>query len=490
MPSRFARFANGVRIDETRIPLHAPAELRRAVVDGCQEGARLVALFARPFEKGFRLHAVLADDYDGRLAAAAADLDGARPRWPSLTPDLPEAHWFERELLEEHGIEPEGHPWPKAIRRERGADYYRVEGDEVHEVGVGPVHAGIIEPGHFRFQCHGEEVLHLEIQLGYQTRGVERILERPGLKPSRAALVVETIAGDSSIAHALACATAVEALAGIEAPPRAQVLRAIALELERLANHTGDLANISVGIAFVPGSAWFGRLRGEFLNLTQELCGSRYGRGFIRPGGTLFDLDAGAARAAGRRVAAARDELRRLADLFFETPSVVARLERTGCVARDAAEDLGLVGPAARASGIDRDVRRDHPTGAFRFAHIPVAVAETGDVHARCLVRRLEAERSLAFLEAELARLPDGPTLRPCPPPAPGALAVGLAEGFRGETVHALVTGAGGEVLRHKVVDPSFHDWFGLALALRGEAISDFPLCNKSFNLSYAGHDL
>jgi Ni,Fe-hydrogenase III large subunit len=333
-------------------------------------------------------------------------------------------------------------------------------------------------------------VIHLEIHLGYQRRGIEALLERPGLQPARAALLAETIAGDSSIAHGLAHATAIEGLAGIEPPPRAQVLRAIALELERLANHVGDLGGLSTDIAYLPGASYFARLRGEFLNLGQELSGSRYGRGLVRPGGTLFDADATLVAALERRIEKARGELRELADLFFEAPSVLARIEGVGAVSRVAAEDLGLVGPAGRAAGCDRDVRRDHPTGAYRFAHIPIARAESGDVHGRAIVRRLESERSIAFLLSSLRHLPGGAVARACPPPAAASIVVAMVEGWRGETVHAVVTGAAGEVLRYKVIDPSFHNWFGLAIALRGQEISDFPLCNKSFNLSYAGHDL
>ena len=490
-PSRFVNLRNGERLDLAAVPLYSPEEFSRVVSGVGEGGARLIALVARPEGPGLRLLAVLADDWGGRLGVTATDLpEPGAPEYPALTPQLPEAHWFERELHEEHGIVPRGHPWLKPIRRERGYEFYRVEGEEVHEVAVGPVHAGIIEPGHFRFQCHGEEVMHLEIQLGYQRRGAEAILERPGLSPARAALTVETIAGDSSIAHGLAHAAAVEALAGVEPPPRAQMLRAIALELERLANHTGDLGGISADIAYLPGSAYFPRLRGEFLNLGQELCGNRYGRNLVRPGGVQFDLSAAQVESIRKRVEKARAEFRELVEMFFEEPSVGARLERTGRVDRHTAEDIGLVGPAGRASGCDRDVRRDHPVGAYRFWHVPVAVATSGDVYARALVRRLEGERSLTFLREALAGLPAGPVSRPCGPLAPGALAVGMAEGWRGETVHVIQTGADGAIARYKVVDPSFHNWFGLAMALRGEAISDFPLCNKSFNLSYAGHDL
>jgi Ni,Fe-hydrogenase III large subunit len=489
--SKLAVLRNGQAVGERAVPVLAIDELRSETIRLCKGGARLSALFGHALEGGARrLYVVIAEDWEGRLLVGSADLAAGALRYRALTPDLPEAHWFERELLEEEGVVPEGHPWPKPIRREQGYPFYRVEGEEVHEVHVGPVHAGIIEPGSFRFQCHGEEVIHLEIHLGYQRRGAEKILERPGLKPARAGLVAETIAGDSSIAHATAHAAANEALASIEAPPRAQVIRAVALELERLANHVGDLAGLSTDIAFLPGAAYFGRARGEFLNLGQEVCGNRYGRSLVRPGGLLQEVGSDLLAKVRDRVARARDDLVPLLDLFFGSPSVLARLDRTGTIGREAADDLGLVGPPARAAGCDRDARRDHAAGAWRFTHIPVAIADSGDVHARALVRRVECERSLEYLLSVLDHVPQGPIRRPMPARAPSSIAVALVEGWRGETVHAIVTRADGEVARYKVVDPSFHNWFGLAFALRGQQISDFPLCNKSFNLSYAGHDL
>ncbi len=499
---------NGQALPESDLAPASLANFRRFVLDGCQNGGRLAGFFGRRLPAGVRLHALLARDADAVLQILTTDLPANNLAYPALTPELPQAHWFERELAEQFGVVPQGHPWLKPVRYPRATPdgklqaepipgaypFFQVHGEEVHEVAVGPVHAGIIEPGHFRFQCHGEDVMHLEIQLGYQHRGAEQLLEAapPGrvANPSYTLTLAESIAGDTSIGHALAYCEALEALGGCRVPVRALVLRGVALELERLANHVGDLGALGTDIGFLPTAAYFGRLRGEFLNLTMELGGNRYGRGILCPGGVQGDLTGALAADFLTRLERARIDLERIAELFFSRASVLARLELTGAVERRQADDLGMVGPAARASGCDRDVRRDHPSGVFRFAHIPVLRLDSGDVYARAWIRRLECEHSLHFLREQLAHLPEGPIRTTCPPPRPGHLAVSLVEGWRGEIVHVLITDENGRVVRHKVKDPSFHNWMGLAVALRGNQISDFPLCNKSFNLSYAGHDL
>jgi Ni,Fe-hydrogenase III large subunit len=448
-----------------------------------------------------RLMAILADDERGELTALSA-VTGAR--YPSLTPDCPQASRFERELSEQCGVMPEGHPWLKAVRRHPPdhspsgwhieprdrADYpfHRMEGEEVHEVAVGPVHAGIIEPGHFRFQTHGEQVLFLEIMLGYQHRGVERLLE--SLPRERAVLVAESIAGDTVIAHASAYCGAIEALARSQKSARAQSIRGIALELERLANHVGDLGALAGDVAYQPGAAYFGRLRGEFLNLLMLISGNRLGRGLIRPGGVAFDVPEAMVSELVRRVRHVEPELRAVGELFFGTASVQSRLEAVGEVPRETVRSHGFVGPVARACDVHRDVRHDHAYGVFRFAQIPVATAWAGDVFARALVRWVEIQRSLEFVREQTASLPRGGLREPCETLRPGELVVALEEGWRGEVAHVVVTDDHGAVRRHKVVDPSFHNWDALALAMPGNQISDFPLCNKSFNLSYAGHDL
>jgi Ni,Fe-hydrogenase III large subunit len=411
---------------------------------------------------------------------------------------VPQAHYFEREIAEQFGVAVEGHPALKPVRDlaawgDGGAGpgtsrFFRVEGEEVHEVGVGPVHAGVIEPGHFRFQCHGERVLHLEIALGYQHRGIERAALGGPLP--RTLIQMETAAGDTTIGHATAYATVVEALAGAEPPPRAEALRGLALELERIANHAGDLGALAADVAYLPAAAQLGRLRGDFLNLTAALCGSRFGRGLVRPGGVGFDCEPELAGAMREKLAAAARAVERALALLSATPSVKARFEGTGVLHRLQCEELGFVGPPARACGVARDVRRDHPRGVYAAAAPPVALAHDGDVAARAAVRRQEIAHSVAFARDVLAALPGGPLRVPCGEPAPESLAVALVEGWRGEICHAALTDGAGCFRRYKIVDPSFHNWFALALAMRGGEISDFPLCNKSFNLSYCGHDL
>lgn len=500
------RGRNGQALLLADVPEVLPAAFKRACVDLCSRGGRLAALFALPSESGAsrerrELLAVLADDIRGSLGFLRTRIPDSR-RYPALSSELPQAHAFERELFEEHAIHPEGHPWLKPLRRHSGLEnwsgnagpgqdpypFFRVDGLGLHEVAVGPVHAGIIEPGHFRFQCRGETVLHLEIQLGYQHRGAESLLLRSS--PARRLVVAESIAGDTSVGHALAYCTTMEALADIEAPLYAQAVRGIALELERVSNHVGDLGALCNDIAYLPGASWFGRLRGELLNLLMELSGNRFGRSLVRPGGVRFGINAGQREEFLARLTRAERDLKDTAELTFDAPTVCSRFEHTGVLTREDALALGLVGPVARASACDRDARRDHPFGVFRFAHIPVAVAETGDVMARALVRWLEAQRSLTFLREQIAELAEGALSADSPALRPGSLAVSLVEGWRGEIVHVAVTGADGQLAGYKIVDPSFHNWFGLAVALRGSEISDFPLCNKSFNLSYAGHDL
>jgi Ni,Fe-hydrogenase III large subunit len=489
--------ANGAAAPLEKVPRLELGNLSRLVASAPARRRRVSARFGRRAGEQLEIVLVLANDAEGVLELASAALPES---FPSMTPASAEVHLFEREIAEQWGVRPLGHPWSKPVRFQRPlrdgapepatigvADFYRIEGDEVHEVAVGPVHAGVIEPGHFRFQCHGENVMHLEVSLGYQHRGVERAMLGA---PKRAIHYAETLAGDTTIGHATAHCMAVESLSTTRVPARALALRAVALEVERLANHVGDLGALANDVGFLPTASYCGRLRGDYLNLTAELCGSRFGRGMVRVGGVGFDVEAARVPELLSRLAAAERDTENAVRLLWETASVQARFEETGRVSVDLARSLGLVGVAARACGLARDIRRTHPFGYYRYAHVPISTWTSGDVFARAYVRGLEVKRSIDFVRATLGTLPDGAIASAPKPACPNSIAVSLIEGWRGELCHVAVTDDAGRFAAYKIVDPSFHNWIAIAMALRDQPISDFPLCNKSFNLSYCGHDL
>jgi Ni,Fe-hydrogenase III large subunit len=344
-----------------------------------------------------------------------------------------------------------------------------LKGAAAHEVAVGPVHAGVIEPGHFRFQCMGEDVYNLQIFLGYQHRGVEEEIVGAQGNPARQIALAETCAGDTSAAAAIAFAQIMErAFPGRFPAPDGDALRTrtLLLELERIANHAGDLGALAGDVAFLQTQAFCGRIRGEYLNMTALVCGNRFGRNAVVPGGTRVALDGEKVQALKEWIARVKPELDRALKLMFDEPSVCDRFDGVGTVTREIAREIGLVGVASRASE--------------EF---------NGDVMARAIVRRLEIDEAHAKISAVLSGETPGGDV-PGGDAAGGFLAVSATvPAWRGPLVHAAVFSPQGEMLRYRIVDPSARNWPGLAWALRGEQISNFPICNKSFNLSYCGTD-
>lgn len=496
---------NGVAIRRGDVPCLSIDGFGRVLADFVKAGGFVVHYFAYSENGGNRLLAVLRND---RLFVTGCEVGS---EFPSLTAAVNEKfHMFEREIAEQYGIRPTAHPWLKMVRYHRnhtgsedvfGNDYaneeipgrypcFKVEGEAIHEVAVGPVHAGIIEPGHFRFQCAGEEVLHLEIQLGYQHRGVEKML--PKVPQRRLPIICEAIAGDTAIGHNLCCCQAIEALAGLKVDSGAKLVRTIALELERIANHLGDLGALSGDVAFNPPAAYFGRMRGDFLNLLQVLCGNRFGKGLVRPGGVAFVMGDEQRKLILDKLDEIEPQIRNVCDLLFTAHTVQARFEGTGPVSREMAADLGLVGYAGRACGLAYDARITFPTECYGQLPHNANTMTNGDVYSRATVRREEIMHSLSLIRLLLKRpeTAGGRTLMEERQLAADSLVVTINEGWRGEVSHCVLTAADGSILRYKVKDPSFHNWTGLAMSLRNQEISDFPLCNKSYNLSYCGFDL
>ena len=465
-----------------------------------EAGDRIITLFGRPDTSGGAVTTAVVERSGGAMAVLRGH--AASPAsFPSLTPRFPAVQMFERELWEQTGIVPGGHPWLKPVRYEGARQqhmnehpFFSVRGPEIHEVGVGPIHAGVIEPGHFRFMCHGEQVHHLELQLGYQHRGVEaQLLTRPAhsLTP-----LIESIVGDSSVAYAWGYCAAVDALTDFPTSPEADVVAGIALEMERAAMHLATLAGLMADIAFLQGSATYGRLRTAIINATMRICGSRFGRGWLRPGGPRFGLTDDLRHDLKTTLAAFSADLAGVNDLVVSARTVRTRLRGVGIVGRQAAVDLGLVGVAARASGVAVDARVSQP-GVLYSAHpIATSTEADGDCWARTLLRMREVVESVRWITSVLdepnldlrgtSRRARGTTSTL----QPDTVCVSVREGVRGPVVQVLETGSDGRLLHYKVQDPSLVNWFGLALAVRNNDISDFPICNKSFDLSYCGNDL
>ena len=489
---------------------------------GRVDAADLDAASAALFADGFRLALVAAhDDRDhlrivylftagppDRRVELHLTVDRYQPRVPSLGGRSFSAGRFEREMHDLFGVEPVGHPrparlvlhqhWPAGWHPMRhGAGpappfgdesqpypFLTVAGPGVYEIPVGPVHAGLIEPGHFRFSVVGETILNLKARLWYVHKGIEKLFESRDIRSG--VELAERISGDAAVAHSLAFCQAVEDAYNCQVPDQGLALRAVLLELERLYNHVADIGALGNDVGFGVVHAHAQRLRERLLRLNAEATGHRLLRGAIHPGGAT----AGQLPTPGDLADIGRD-LDEIVAAALANSTVVDRFTGTAVLRAEEAAGIGVVGPAARASGLPFDARLAHPPADDLYNGLTVAVRQTGDVMARFQVRVEEAGSSLAFLQRLLPRIePGAPTSVPLPVSGAARSGVGIVEGWRGALVHRVEVDEQGRLTRVKVVDPSFLNWPALPVALADTIVPDFPLANKSFNLSYAGNDL
>ncbi|MBN2174714.1 MAG: NADH-quinone oxidoreductase subunit C [Bacteroidales bacterium] len=447
-----------------------------------------------------KLYCCIADDLSHEIYVNASliDLGG---KLSSLTFHNHNFEKFEREITENFGIEYADHPWLKPMRyahnrankQQQIANYpfYGADSEELHEVGVGPIHAGIIEPGHFRFICNGEQILHLEIQLGYQHRGIEALFLQKEKLLQRATLA-ENIAGDTTVGHTTAFSNLWESLCGMETHKSLHFSRTLALELERIAIHTGDLAAIAGDIAYQLGNSVYGRLRTPIVNFFQEWGGNRLAKGIIRPGKINYPFSKELGQSLMDIFRAYEPDFNEMTEQFLQLPGVLARLERTGVVSYAQVLEIGTVGMAARMSGLERDIRKSHPFNLYQntIQHKPI-LKQQGDVFSRTQIRKDEIEQSISYCKQLLENIPHFNKPENIEfVPEKEKFTLSLVEGWRGEICHCAITDENGKLKAYKIKDPSHHNWMALAQAVRNNEISDFPVCNKSFNLSYCGHDL
>ena len=458
-----------------------------------------VNYFGYPVDKMIMLICCIADDTTREIYVSGC-LVQPDTKLKSFTSKLLCFEKFEREIHENFKIDYIDHPWLKPVRYAGNRSdksqiiasypFFAIESEELHEVGVGPIHAGIIEPGHFRFICNGEQILHVEIQLGYQHRGIEQLFIEKKTMLQRITLA-ESITGDTVVGHASAFSYLWESLCGFEAPHDIHFSRLLALELERIAIHTGDLSAVCTDIAYQLGSSVYGRLRTPIINFMQEWGGNRLAKGFVRPGRNQFPFTPELAKRLNEVFDAFEPDFDEMSDEISKLPSVLSRLERTGVVSMDDTLAIGAVGMSARMGGLNRDIRTSHPYGIYPELHHQPIIKHHGDVYSRVQIRKQEVKQSMKYLRQLIHEIPlhIAPDTR-LENPKPDSFTLSLVEGWRGEICHCAITDAKGELVLYKIKDPSFHNWLALALAVRNNEISDFPVCNKSFNLSYCGHDL
>lgn len=477
--------------------------------------ARLTSVFAEDLrdtaEKCFRNYYVFALDAAHAWLIVHTAISPENPEFVSLTTAVPAVNWQEREIQDWFGLKAIGHPnprrmalhddWPPVHPMRKDFDlrtklppftgerhsFRKVEGEGVFQVPVGPVHAGIIEPGHFLFSVAGEPVLYLQIRLFYTHKGTEKLFE--SIPATHGVFLAESVSGDSSFSHSAAYCQALERAADLDAPPRARFIRTILLELERIYNHVADIGAIATDVAFVVANAHAMQAKENVLQLNEHLTGNRLLRGMNRIGGVRHDLNDEQLKRVTDFLPTLRRDFEMIMDLILSSATTIDRLETTGLLQPQIARDLGIVGVAGRASGIDIDARRDHPYAAYDQLKFSVPIYSHGDVLHRMKVRADEVRESMAIIQQAISRIPSGPVATEWQTLPPGRSALGCVEGWRGEIAHWVRIAENNRLARCRIKDPSLQNWPALSEAILGNIIPDFPVCNKSFNLSYSGTD-
>ncbi|MCC6350291.1 MAG: NADH-quinone oxidoreductase subunit C [Candidatus Eisenbacteria bacterium] len=493
------------------LPAERLAEVAGAVAN--EWGGTFLTMFAldeRAEAGRFRLHVMFSMAPEDAILTLVGAVPEHAPSYPAVTTTVHAAHWCERELAELLGVTPAGHPspgplvghdgWPAGmhpLRRDFSppADvawpprfsFVPVEGEGVFEIPVGPIHAGVIEPGHFRFSSVGEAVLKLDLKLGWAWRGLEKLAE--GASLTRGLEIAERLCGTCAYSHALGFCLAAEELAGAPVPQRGRALRSLAGELERIANHLLDMSGILTDVAWRVGAADLARQREVVQQACDALFGHRFLRGVCVPGGVARDLDDTQQLWLRRTLAEVRAEVQRASQLATANPSVMDRLVGTGVLPGGVARDLGVTGVAARASGLAMDGRRDHPYAFYRDLDFQVVGRQAGDVHARYEQRLAEVHESLNLVDQMILRLPGGPIAQHLGELPPGRWGFGLVESPRGLASHWLRADAHGRIGSWRVRSASHAIWPAVAHVMPGNIVPDFPLINKSFNLCYACTD-
>ncbi len=486
-------------------------------------GASLVSMVGsdeRPLNGGFRLYYFFSLPGHGSSVPQGSrsfvnlqmKVDERHPEFTSITPYMPAAHWYEREIQDLLGLKPVGHPdprrlvlhenWPKGFyplrkdfdyktqppRTSEDFEMKRVEGEGVFEIPVGPVHAGIIEPGHFRFSSVGEKILNLEARLFYKHKGTEKLAEI--LPFTKGLFLAERICGVCSFSHATSYCQALEKIANIQIPERAHYLRTIFLELERLYNHVGDVGNICAGTGLLVGNAQGMLLKEKLMELNEAITGNRYLRGMNTVGGLRRDLSEEKRILILSTLRQIQKEFKALIDVIMFLSTQRDRLETTGILSQQVARDLGVVGVAARASGLDSDLRRDHPYAAYDKVSFKVPLRTEGDVSARVWIRIEEVFESIRIIEQLLDTLPSGDIRVEVKEIPPYKYALGYTESPRGANIHWIMTAPDSRLYRYKIRSASYVNWPAVPLVVPGNIVPDFPLINKSFNLCYSCTDL